>query len=194
MKDNQKKIREELAKANESKFAKQTDAELSRGEFLSNLAKDQVNDPIWQEANKLGASKRKEDSSWQRNHKKALDKINSDEEISKKRNKRIKEISSTEEWKSNQLKGTQTKRANNESWQKNVRAGAQKREDANTFNRKELNKKVLASEQWKIAQKQGAANRLKKEENLTTCPHCKKLVDNANYKRWHGDNCKMNKG
>lgn len=24
----------------------------------------------------------------------------------------------------------------------------------------------------------------------TVCPHCSKTVDNSNYKRWHGDNCK----
>ena len=23
------------------------------------------------------------------------------------------------------------------------------------------------------------------------CPHCDKIVDSANYKRWHGDKCKM---
>lgn len=26
------------------------------------------------------------------------------------------------------------------------------------------------------------------------CPHCKKIVRKACYKRWHGDNCKMRKG
>ena len=194
MNDIQKKIQEELKNLQSSKVATQTDAQLARGDFLSNLAKEQVNDPAWKEANKEGAEKRKHDKNWQQNHRQALDKINKDESVSKKRNKRIKEVSSTEEWKANQLKGTHTKRANNENWKKNVRAGAQKREDSNTFNRKELNQEVLATDKWKIAQKQGSANRLKKPENLTTCPYCKKLVDNANYKRWHGDNCKMNKG
>ena len=189
--DIQKKIREELAKVSNSKFATQTDAQLARGDFLSNLAKEQVNDPVWQEANKEGAKKRKEDSVWQQNHKHALDKINKDDTISKKRNKKIKEVTSSDEWKKNQLHGTRTTRAKNEDWQKNVRAGAQKREDADNFNRKELNQEVMATDKWKIAQKQGSANRLKNPENLTTCPHCKKLVDNANYKRWHGDNCKI---
>lgn len=26
---------------------------------------------------------------------------------------------------------------------------------------------------------------------LVSCPHCSKSVDSANYKRWHGDRCKM---
>lgn len=29
------------------------------------------------------------------------------------------------------------------------------------------------------------------ERTVLTCPHCSKNIDNANYKRWHGDNCKM---
>jgi len=33
--------------------------------------------------------------------------------------------------------------------------------------------------------KERAKNKTKSE-----CPHCNKLVDASNYKRWHGDNCK----
>ena len=37
----------------------------------------------------------------------------------------------------------------------------------------------------------------KREEKLNTtrqqCPHCSKLVDPMNYKRWHGDRCKQSK-
>jgi hypothetical protein len=102
----------------------------------------------------------------------------------------IREKSQTDEWKENQLHGTRTTRANNKNWQKNVRTGAQKREDADSFNRLELNRKVMQTEKWRKAQKEGSANRLSKPENLTECPHCLKLVDNANFKRWHGDNCK----
>jgi hypothetical protein len=96
----------------------------------------------------------------------------------------------TDEWKENQLHGTRTVRASNTNWQKNVRDGAQKRENADSFNRLELNRKVMQTEKWRKAQKEGSANRLSKPENLTECPHCDKVVDNANYKRWHGDNCK----
>ena len=33
---------------------------------------------------------------------------------------------------------------------------------------------------------------LKKNAPKLTCPHCLKEVDVANFKRWHGDNCKEN--
>ncbi len=35
---------------------------------------------------------------------------------------------------------------------------------------------------------QAIKNRLK-----LTCPHCNKIVDNMNFKKWHGDNCKFKK-
>ena len=31
-----------------------------------------------------------------------------------------------------------------------------------------------------------------KETNKETCPHCNKLVDRLNMKKWHGDKCKSN--
>lgn len=102
----------------------------------------------------------------------------------------IKKKTKTKEWKDNQLKGARTIRANG-TWNINVRKGAQKREDENTFDRKALNKKVIASKKWRDAVKQGMKDRWNKPENLTKCPHCGKLCDNANYKRWHGDNCKQ---
>lgn len=103
----------------------------------------------------------------------------------------IKKTSQSDEWKANQLEGTRTKRANNVNWQKNVVAGATKREqNMGKERRTELNRTIMASEKWKNAHAESMKDRWTNEENLTTCPHCGKKVDNANYKRWHGDNCK----
>ena len=41
------------------------------------------------------------------------------------------------------------------------------------------------SKDWKYKLSEAAQNRQK-----TPCPHCGKVVDPANMKRWHGDNCK----
>ena len=98
----------------------------------------------------------------------------------------------TTEWQTNQLNGTRTIRANNTNWQKNVRSGAQKREDDPEFKirRKELNGNQQNNSRWLEGVRAGMKDRWVKEENLSTCPHCNKKVDNANYKRWHGDKCK----
>lgn len=103
----------------------------------------------------------------------------------------IQEVSQTDEWKENQLHGTRTVRANNSQWQKNVKLGATKREqNMGKQKRLKVNRDTMATPEWKKAQKEGSQNRYLKEENFTTCPHCGKEVDNANYKRWHGNNCK----
>jgi hypothetical protein len=110
-------------------------------------------------------------------------------EWKEKQKKGIVKKTNTKEWKDKQLNGTRTIRANG-SWTENVKKGAIKREQENTFDRKGLNKKIRESKKWKNAVKKGIKDRWKKPENLTECPHCNKLCDNANYKRWHGDNCK----
>ena len=105
--------------------------------------------------------------------------------------KGMDEKSYTDEWRLNQLSGTRTIRANNQEWQQNVRAGATLREqNMGKQRRTELNREVMATEKWKKAHGAAMQDRWNKEENLSTCPHCGKIVDNANYKRWHGDNCK----
>ncbi len=107
--------------------------------------------------------------------------------------KGIQEKTKTEDWKNNQLHGTRTIRADNINWQINVRTGAQKREDDPDFKirRKELNGNQQNNPKWLDGVRAGMKNRWVKEENLSTCPHCGKKIDNANYKRWHGDKCKL---
>jgi len=50
------------------------------------------------------------------------------------------------------------------------------------------NKGILHSDVTKKLQSEIAKNRTKKE-----CPHCSKLVDPANFLRWHGENCRYRK-
>lgn len=102
----------------------------------------------------------------------------------------IQKKTKTKEWKENQLHGIRTIRANS-SWKENVKKGALKREHENTFDRKALNNKLSKSKKWLNAIKEGMKDRWEKPQNLSTCPHCGKKCDNANYKKWHGDNCKF---
>jgi len=104
----------------------------------------------------------------------------------------IRKKTQTEEWKEHQLQGIHNIRANNPEWQKNVKAGARKREDDPEFKkvRKAINGAQASNPKWIEGIKNGMKDRWNKEENLSTCPHCNKTTDNANYKRWHGDNCK----
>lgn len=192
MNDIQKKIQEELKNLQTSKVAKQTDAQLYRGDFLANMAKEQATDPAWLEANKEGAEKRTHDINWQQNHKAALDRINGDEAVSVKRNKKIKEVTSSAEWKNNQLEGCRTKRANNPNWKSNIKKGFEKLKDDPNYieTRKKVAAKLTGNDDFRNSVKEGVKDRWLKEENLTACPHCGKTVDNANYKRWHGDKCK----
>jgi hypothetical protein len=111
-------------------------------------------------------------------------------EWQRKQKEGITKKTKTKEWKDNQLNGTRNIRANG-SWRENVKKGALKREQENTFDRKKLNKELSQSKEWHDAVKKGVKDRWNKPENLTKCPHCGKLCDNANYKRWHGDNCKQ---
>lgn len=101
----------------------------------------------------------------------------------------IQKKTKTKTWKQNQLKGIKTIRANG-SWKQNVKKGATKRERENKFDRKALNTKLSKSENWLKAIKKGMKDRWEKPKNLSTCIHCGKTCDNANYKKWHGDNCK----
>lgn len=75
---------------------------------------------------------------------------------------------------------------------------------ANTMRprRQEINQKLSEAKHKLLdngltSAQQGALNGAKirassawKNKNHKVCKHCNKLVDPANYKRWHGDNCK----
>jgi hypothetical protein len=72
-------------------------------------------------------------------------------------------------------------------------------------NRREINQKLSEAKHKLLdngltSAQQGALNGAKirssagwKNKNHSICQHCNKLVDPANYKRWHGDNCKYNR-
>lgn len=109
----------------------------------------------------------------------------------KAQKKGIQQKTKTKEWKKNQLNGTRKIRANNPEWKQNVALGAYKREENLGEKRLTINRETMASKKWKKAQKLGCQQRSLNEDNFTMCPHCGKIVDNANYKRWHGDNCKL---
>lgn len=114
----------------------------------------------------------------------------SNPEWQKKQKEGIKKKVQTQEWKINQLHGTRTIRANG-TWKENVKKGALKREQENTFDRKALNKQLSKTKKWQDSIKKGMKERWNKPKNLTTCQHCGKTYDNANFKKWHGDNCKQ---
>jgi hypothetical protein len=45
---------------------------------------------------------------------------------------------------------------------------------------------------YKKSHKKESIDKLKNtiQLNKKQCPHCNKVIDSANYKRWHGNNCK----
>lgn len=43
-----------------------------------------------------------------------------------------------------------------------------------------------------IGVKKSSTENMKKPKSKSPCPHCGKLVDGGNMKKWHGDNCKLN--
>lgn len=55
-------------------------------------------------------------------------------------------------------------------------------------NKPSWNKGIPFSEESK---QKMSDSQLKSRKIKSTCPHCGKSVDRANYSKWHGDNCKM---
>lgn len=145
-------------------------------------------DPDWQKATKEGAKKRSKDPNWKKKNTQATRKLAKSQNWKIAQKQGIQKSVKTEEWKNNHKQGI--KQRKNTDWVENVKRGAIKREQQNTFNRKELNRKTFASKKWQDAMKRGMKDRWDKPKNLSTCPHCGKTCDNANYKKWHGNNCK----
>jgi hypothetical protein len=170
-----------------------TPQQLQKSARCSLASRIKAADPKWIEATKKGASQRSKNPQWIANNVLAVTKLSQDKNWKQAQQEGIQEKTKTQEWKNNQLQGTRTIRANNINWQKNVKAGAQKREDNPEFKilRKELNGNQQNNPKWLEGVRAGMKDRWAKEENLSTCPHCGKKVDNANYKRWHGDKCKL---
>jgi hypothetical protein len=56
----------------------------------------------------------------------------------------------------------------------------------------ETKKKISESKKGKPrdAETKRKLSEARKNAPKLTCPHCGKQADSANYKRWHGDNCK----
>ena len=170
-----------------------TPQQLQKSARCSIASRIKAADPKWIEATKKGSQRRSQNPNWISNNLSAVQKLAEDKNWKQSQLEGIQQKTKTEEWKKNQLHGTRTVRANNTNWQQNVKAGAQKREDDPEFKirRKELNGNQQNNPKWLEGIRVGMKNRWTKEDNLSTCPHCGKKVDNANYKRWHGDKCKL---
>jgi hypothetical protein len=103
----------------------------------------------------------------------------------------INRVAKTEEWKQNQKQGCAEIRSKG-TWNENVRKAVRESELKSRAKRIEKCKETMATQEWLDANKQRCIERYDNEENYTVCPHCNEKVDNANYTRWHGDNCKLN--
>jgi len=140
---------------------------------LPNLSTEDLLRP---DVNKIVANRRKaRDIEWQEKQRQGLAKLD------------------RETWTANQRRGMAEKRSQG-TWQQNVREGAKKREAAmSKGQRLAVNKKTRATDAYKAAHRQGCADKIQKPQNLSHCEHCDRVIDNANYRRWHGPNCRHKK-
>lgn len=96
-------------------------------------------------------------------------KIYSDESLANIRNG-VQRRASNMEWRANVRNGVQ-KRLSNPVWRTNFDSAIQKR---------------TSNMEWRANRSRAMLRQPK-----TTCPHCGRDFDNLNYKKWHGDKCKM---
>ena len=170
MDDNQKKIREELAKVSDSKFAKLSDKQLAQydnmsGEEGSNRARLQAQDPNWKNAQLVGTRKGHSGEEYLKKHNEIMKKEETRSAIKKsmveKRTKdsdwhknqtaaakkTLKKVMEDPAWREKMMKGFD-RRGKDTNWKENVNTAAAKRRKPIMTPDGEFDGKVSACNHW----------------------------------------------
>jgi hypothetical protein len=161
--DIQKKIREELAKATNSNFAKLTDNQLSDIDSRFGKARPE-------HSKKLKGRKNSEQSERMSGENNPMY-----GKVSPNRGKEMPQISAKNKGKSKHTDESKAK----------IGATRKAKGLTNTW------AGVDRPEQSEIMRDPSRNKGAEYMRETMTCPHCGKSANGPNYKRWHGDNCKM---
>jgi hypothetical protein len=181
------------------------------------------NDPIWVERGKKSRITAKERGTDKIREQKFRDTVNSEEwkntkgiEKVKKCNavrnhklagEKISQTKQSQEWKDTVGKEANKKRLLSTDWAmlgKKLSETRSNQEWKDTIG-KEANKKrneTITSDEWKSTIGKEALKKRNetitsdewKQNNYIECKYCGKKLDKMNHKKWHGENCKHNKG